>query len=51
MNQRIKDATGTAGAYSGPCQGCIGKFPMRTAVDVMADIQKLLGPIPAACRG
>jgi hypothetical protein len=50
MNQRIKDATGTAGAYSGPCQGCIGTFPMRTAVDVMADIEKLLGPIPAACR-
>ena len=50
MNQRIKDATGTAGAYSGPCQGCVGTFPIRTAVDVMADIQTLLGPIPAACR-
>jgi hypothetical protein len=50
MNQRIRDATGSAGAYGGPCRGCIGTFPMRTAVDVMADIEKLLGPIPAACR-
>jgi hypothetical protein len=50
MNQRIKQATSVAGAYSGPCQGCVGGFPRRTAVDVTADIEDLLGAIPAACR-
>ena len=50
MNQRIKEAVGAAGAYSGPCQACVGKFPVRAAVDVTADMEELLGPIPAACR-
>jgi parallel beta-helix repeat protein len=50
MNERIKAATAAAGSYSGPCPGCEGKFPVRTAIDVTADIEKLLGTIPASCR-
>jgi hypothetical protein len=49
MNSRIEAATASAGAYGGPCEGCLGKFPRRTAVDVTADIEHLLGPIPGAC--
>jgi hypothetical protein len=50
MNERIKAATAAAGSYSGPCPGCDGKFPVRTAIDVTADIERLLGTIPAPCR-
>jgi hypothetical protein len=50
MNERIKAATAVAGRYSGPCPTCVGGRAARTATDVTADIMKLLGPIPAACR-
>ena len=50
MNERIKAATAAAGAYTGPCTGCNGGRRARIATDVTADIEALLGPIPAACR-
>jgi hypothetical protein len=50
MNERIKAATGMAGAYAGPCPGCTGGRAARVATDVTADLERLLGPIPAACR-
>jgi hypothetical protein len=51
MNERIKAATAAAGRYTGPCTiGCAGGRATRTQTDVMADIQTLLGPIPAFCR-
>jgi hypothetical protein len=50
MNDRIKAATATAGSYGGPCQTCVGGRQTRTATDVMADVESLLGPIPAQCR-
>jgi hypothetical protein len=51
MNERIKQATATAGAYSGPCPGCSGGRAARTATDVIANVESLLGPIPAQCKG
>jgi hypothetical protein len=50
MNERIKTATESAGSYSGPCPTCVGGRAVRTATDVTADIEKLLGTIPASCR-
>jgi hypothetical protein len=50
MNQRIKDATAMAGAYSGPCPGCAGGRLARTALDVTTVVESLLGPIPETCR-
>jgi hypothetical protein len=50
MNDRIRAATAAAGAYSGPCTGCVGTFPTRTETDVTAIVEELLGPIPASCR-
>lgn len=50
MNERIKQATASAGAYSGPCLNCSGGRQTRTAVDVTADVEAMLGPIPAQCR-
>ncbi len=56
MNDRILAATGYAGAYSGTCttncknlNGTAFTFPARTATDVTADIEALLGTIPQAC--
>jgi hypothetical protein len=49
MNDRIKAATALAGRYGGPCPDCTN-LSMRTQTDVMADIEGLLGRIPAACR-
>jgi hypothetical protein len=66
MNQRIKDATASAGNYflnggpgcgssAGDCTAAgAGPAPYgsstRTATDVTADIEALLGTIPASCR-
>ncbi len=50
MNDRIKEATARAGAYEGPCPSCVGGRAVRKATDVTADIEELLGPIPASCR-
>jgi hypothetical protein len=50
MNERIKAATAAAGSYSGPCPTCVGGRAARTATDVTADIERLLGPIPPSCR-
>jgi hypothetical protein len=50
MNDRIKAATASAGRYTGPCPGCVGGRFVRTATDVTAEIQALLGPIPPQCR-
>jgi hypothetical protein len=50
MNERIKQATGMAGAYTGPCPTCVGGRAARTATDVTADIEALLGSIPSQCR-
>jgi hypothetical protein len=60
MNDRIKAATESAGNYfanggpgcdanAGACTGTLGR--RRTATDVTADVQRLLGTIPAQCRG
>jgi hypothetical protein len=59
MNERIRAATASAGNYfanggpgcgvgEGECTGVLGHT--RQATDVMAEIQAVLGPIPAACR-
>jgi len=61
MNDRIKQATGSAGYYGqgyadavvgcGAGQGsCVGGRATRVAMNVMADVESLLGPIPAQCR-
>jgi hypothetical protein len=50
MNERIKTATAAAGSYSGPCPRCEGVFPTRSATDVTADIEQLLGTIPERCK-
>lgn len=50
MNERIKQATATAGAYRGPCATCTGGRLVRTATDVTADIEALFGQIPSQCR-
>ena len=50
MNERIKAATAMAGAYGGPCLSCSGGRRARTATDVTADIQELLGNIAPSCR-
>jgi parallel beta-helix repeat protein len=50
MNERIKAATAASGAYRGPCPNCLGSFPTRTAVDVTADVEQMLGTIPDSCR-
>jgi hypothetical protein len=50
MNDRIKAATGGAGAYAGPCKSCVGGRRLRTPTDVQADIEASLGTIPASCR-
>lgn len=51
MNERIRAATAVAGAYSGPCMACQGERARRTATNVTAEIEALLGPIPSQCRG
>lgn len=50
MNDRIKEATASAGAYSGPCPNCVGGRAARVATDVTADVEALLGAIPGTCR-
>ena len=50
MNDRIKAATEMAGAYSGPCPGCVGGRARRSATDVTADVDALLGRIPSHCQ-
>jgi len=61
MNDRIIQATASAGYYGqgypdsmvgcGPGQGsCGGGRAARVATDVTAEIESLLGPIPAQCR-
>jgi hypothetical protein len=51
MNERIKAATSVAGRYMGPCTiNCVGGRAARTLTDVTADIETLLGRIPASCR-
>jgi hypothetical protein len=50
MNERIRAATAAAGAYTGPCPTCAGGRAERTATDVNADIETLLGPIPDSCK-
>lgn len=50
MNDRIKAATASAGRYSGPCLACTGGRAARTATDVTAEVESLLGPIPPHCR-
>ena len=50
MNGRIKAATASAGAYAGPCPTCLGGRATRTATDVTAQVETLLGTIPTACR-
>jgi hypothetical protein len=50
MNDRIKAATEMAGAYSGPCPGCVGGRARRSATDVTADVDVLLGRIPSHCQ-
>jgi hypothetical protein len=51
MNERIKAATASAGATSAPCTTCSGGRQVRTATDVQADIEALVGTIPAQCKG
>jgi hypothetical protein len=51
MSQRIRAATTSAGAYAGPCKGCSGGRQARTATDVQADIEAVLGAVPAQCKG
>jgi hypothetical protein len=50
MNERIKSATASAGAYAGPCPSCIGGRRARTATDVTAQVEAILGTIPSQCR-
>ena len=51
MNERIRQATAMAGAYRGPCTQCSGTMPrQRTATNVTAEVEALLGPIPSQCR-
>lgn len=51
MDQRIKDALAEAGSYAGPCVNCSGGRQSRAGTaDITADIEALLGLIPAACR-
>ena len=50
MNDRIKLATATAGSYSGPCPTCVGGRAPRRSTDVTANLEELLGDIPASCR-
>jgi hypothetical protein len=50
MNQRITDATASAGAYSGPCVKCAGGRNVRSATDVTGDLEALLGAIPPSCK-
>jgi hypothetical protein len=50
MNDRIKTATASAGAYAGSCPTCVGGRRARIATDVTKDIEALLGEIPEACR-
>jgi hypothetical protein len=50
MNARILAATAMAGRYEGPCLGCSGGRAIRTPIDVTADIESILGPIPSECR-
>jgi hypothetical protein len=50
MNERIKAATAMASSYNGLCPTCVGGRAVRSATDVTADIEKLLGTIATACR-
>jgi hypothetical protein len=50
MNERIRMATVSAGSYSGPCPTCSGGRFARTATDVTAIVESLLGRVPAECR-
>jgi hypothetical protein len=50
MSQRISAATTFANAYAGPCIGCSGGRQARTATDIQADLEALLGPVPTQCK-
>ena len=59
MNERIRVATGYAGAYSGPCVNCknqngtdwtLGTRPSRTETNVTTQMEALFGTIPSQCR-
>jgi hypothetical protein len=50
MSQRISAATTLASSYAGPCIGCSGGRQARTATDVQADLEALLGPVPTQCK-
>jgi hypothetical protein len=50
MNERIKQATEMAGPQSEPCTFCVGGRLPRTATDVTADLEELLGPIAPQCK-
>jgi hypothetical protein len=50
MNERIRAATAVAGSYTGPCASCVGGRAARTQTDVTAEVEELLGAIPASCR-
>jgi hypothetical protein len=50
MNERIKQATAMAGSQSEPCTFCVGGRLPRTATDVTADLEELLGPIAPQCK-
>ncbi len=51
MQDRIKEASGYAGAYAGPCNtSCVGGRIAHRQIDVMADIQAMFGQIPTTCR-
>jgi hypothetical protein len=50
MNERIRRATASAGAYAGPCPTCVGGRRVRVATDVTSDVERMLGAIPSQCR-
>jgi len=51
MNQRIIDALAIAGTYTGPCTSCSGGRSTRSGTaNVTADVETLLGTIPAGCK-
>jgi hypothetical protein len=50
MNARISEATASAGSYTGPCPGCSGGRLARTATNVTATVESILGQIPPMCK-
>ena len=59
MNDRIKAATAAAGRYANGqntfngepvCPSCVGGRAARTATDVTADVESLLGSLPTGCK-